>query len=95
MYKPRNIYFTTNQGNLVERIMSSDKFTRYEYMALRYACCESISEVDYILSGSIVPCERYHHIGYIACMRRIDIKKLKKSYQRCINHLDKCCFKGE
>jgi len=23
------------------------------------------------------------------------VKKLKKSYQRCINHLDKCCFKGE
>ena len=87
MYKPRDKYFTTNLGNLVERIMSSDKFTRYEYMALRYACCESISKIDYVLRGYTVP--------YIAYMRRIDVKKLKKSYQRCINHLDKCCFKGE
>lgn len=82
MYKPRNKYFTTNNGNLVERIMNSDKFTRYEYMALRYACCESISKIDYTLSG-------------YTYRRRIDLKKLKKSYQRCINYLDKCCFKGE
>lgn len=92
MYKPRNKYFTTNNGNLVERIMSSDKFTRYEYMALRYACCESISKIDYVLSSYTVPYGKYHFIAY---MRRIDVKKLKKSYQRCINHLDKCCFKGE
>lgn len=91
MYKPRDKYFTTNLGNLVERIMSSDKFTRYEYMALRYACCESISKIDCVLSGCI-PYGKYHYIAY---MRRIDVKKLKKSYQKCINYLDKCCFKGE
>ena len=87
MYKPRNKYFTTNKGNLVERIMSSDKFTRYEYMALRYACCERISEVDCILSGDTNE--------YFLFMKRTAIKKLKKSYQRCINYLDKRCFKGE
>lgn len=91
MYKPRNKYFTTNNGNLIERIMNSNKFTRYEYMALRYACCESISKIDYALSGYTVPYGKYYYIAY---MRRIDIKKLKKSYQRCINHLDECCFKG-
>jgi len=91
MYKPRDKYFTTNLGNLVERIMSSDKFTRYEYMALRYACCENISKIDCASSGDIT-LECY---GYIAYMQRTTIKKLKKSYQRCINHLDKCCFKGE
>ena len=91
MYKPRDKYFTTNLGNLVERIMSSDKFTRYEYMALRYACCESINKVDRILSGDT----NLQHYEYIAYMKRTTVKKLKKSYQRCINHLDKCCFKGE
>lgn len=88
MYKPRNKYFTTNKGNLVERIMSSDKFTRYEYMALRYACCENISNIDCLLSGNT----NYEYIGYV---EKTTIKKLKKSYQRCINYLDKCCFKGE
>ena len=88
MYKPRNKYFTTNKGNLVERIMSSDKFTRYEYMALRYACCENISNMDCLLSGDT----NYEYIGYV---KKTTIKKLKKSYQRCINYLDKCCFKGE
>lgn len=91
MYKPRNKYFTTNKGNLIERIMSSDKFTRYEYMALRYACCTSISKVDFCLSAKIVPMG-WHNLVY---MNRTDLKKLKKSYQRCINYLDKCCFKGE
>lgn len=91
MYKPRDKYFTTNKGNLVERIMSSDKFTKYEYMALRYACCESISKIDCASSDNInLECYKY-----IAYMKRTAIKKLKKSYQRCINHLDKCCFKGE
>lgn len=92
MYKPRNKYFTTNNGNLVERIMSSDKFTRYEYMALRYACCENISKIDYVLNTYTVPYGWYYYIRH---MCRTDVKKLKKSYQRCINHLDKCCFKGE
>ena len=91
MYKPRNKYFTTNKGNLVERIMSSDKFTRYEYMALRYACCHSISKVNFALNTRILPMD-YYDLVY---MIRADWKKLKKSYQRCINHLDKCCFKGE
>ncbi len=71
MYKPRDKYFTTNLGNLVERIMSSDKFTRYEYMALRYACCENISKVDYILSGDT----NLQHYKYIAYMKRTTVKK--------------------
>lgn len=91
MYKPRDKYFTTNKVNLVERIMNSDKFTRYEYMALRYACCHNISKVDFALNTHVAPMS-YH---YLLLMSRSDWKKLKKSYQRCINHLDKHCFKGE
>ena len=91
MYKSRDKYFTTNKGNLVERIMNSDKFTPYEFMALRYACCHNISKVDFALSTRILPMSCYD----LVYMSRNDWKKLKKSYQRCINHLDKCCFKGE
>ena len=87
MYKPRYKYFTTNNGNLIERIMNSDNFTPYEYMSLRYACCESISKVDSALG------EEY--FVDLCNMRRNYLKQLVKNYQRCINYLDKRCFKGE
>lgn len=47
MYKQRDKYFTTNSGNLVSRILSQkDHFTPYEFMSLRYACCQGISELS-------------------------------------------------
>ena len=46
MYKPRNKYFTTSANDLVKRILSQKGFfTPYEFMALRYACCQEISRL--------------------------------------------------
>ena len=85
MYKPRNKYFTTNAKDLVKRILSQKgHFTPYEFMALRYACCQEISRLysrindlkDHpIINGVIYTTSR-------ACKQ--NIKKL----QTCINYLD-------
>ena len=90
MYKPRNKYFTTNQGNLIHRIMNSNDFSPYEFMSLRYACCETIAEINRNLDGS----DNNSFFEYIGYMNNKTLKQLKKSYQRCINHLDKYYFKG-
>ena len=49
MYKQRYKYI--NKDNLVERIKeqieSGKPFTPYEYMSLRYACCEEISKLSF------------------------------------------------
>lgn len=93
MYKQRDKYFTTNSGNLVSRILSQkDRFTPYEFMSLRYACCQKISELDsrnwQTIHTAIRPLDE-------RAVNEIRKNKLKiKAYQRCINHLDNW-FKGE
>jgi len=77
MYKQRDKYFTTNLENLVNRILSHNGyFTPYEFMSLRYACCQMISELNFKNSTTASYSENRKN-------------KLKvKDYQRCINHLD-------
>ena len=93
MYKQRDKYFTTNLGNLVSRILSQkDHFTPYEFMSLRYACCQEISELS--IRNRLIPHNTIRPLrgGAVNEIRR---NKLKiKAYQRCINHLDNW-FKGE
>lgn len=87
MYKQRNKYFTTNSRNLVNRILSQKgHFTPYEFMSLRYACCQKISELDLKI---------YQAAHYtIMPLRERDISEVRKNklkikaYQRCINYLD-------
>lgn len=93
MYKQRDKYFTTNSGNLVSRILSQkDHFTPYEFMSLRYACCQEISELslkNHQVTHDTIGPSRERAINEV---RRNKFKI--KAYQRCINHLDNW-FKGE
>lgn len=93
MYKQRDKYFTTNSGNLVSRILSQkDHFTPYEFMSLRYACCQEISELS--IRNRLIPRNTLKPLGEGA-INEVRRNKFKiKAYQRCINHLDNW-FKGE
>lgn len=93
MYKQRDKYFTTNSGNLVSRILSQkDHFTPYEFMSLRYACCQGISELS--LKNHQATHDTIRPLGEGA-INEVRKNKFKiKAYQLCINHLDNW-FKGE
>lgn len=78
MYKPRNKYFDVfNSRNIVNRIMESKYFSPYEFMSLRYACCELIARLDLRLEK-----------GYEGPISRKNMKNKKKLLQSCINKLD-------
>lgn len=90
MDKQRNKYFTTNAGNIINRINRQIEqgfpFTPYEFMSLRYACCELISQID---TDPVEPVSwEKEHPGATAYYRRLD-KKRKKKLQECIWNLDK------
>jgi len=100
MYKQRDKYFTTNEFNIINRIKgqlnNGPAFTPYEFMALRYACCEQISDID-------LGHKDWTHVdtvsaGFISRWNR-ENKKRKKELQKCILLLDKWyyehMFKGE
>jgi hypothetical protein len=82
MYKPRYKYFTHNRGNIVDRIMSARSFNAYEFMSLRYACCEIIAEIR----DDMIPFRAFSP-NYTYSERR-DLKNKIKLLQRCINKLD-------
>jgi hypothetical protein len=93
MYKPRNKYITTNQKNIVPCIMGSDAFTPYEFMSLRYACCELIAKEKAIIERAgrttkEMPLDK-NATDYIRHLK-IHIKAL----QRCIQHLDSIGVSG-
>ena len=78
MYKPRDKYFGPyNSGNIANRIMAAKYFNAYEFMSLRYACCEMIAELDIKLED-----------GYWGPLSRKAMKNKKKHLQSCINRLD-------
>ena len=78
MYKPRNKYFDLfNSGNIINRIMEAKCFSAYEFMSLRYACCEMIAKLDLNLED-----------GYWDPLSRKAMKNKKKLLQSCINRLD-------
>lgn len=82
MYKPRNKYFKTNFGNLENRILyQKTPFTPYEFMSLRYACCQLISEYHKELYFNI-PKSSTTFNYYKQLKRKI------KNLQRCIQYLD-------
>ena len=82
MYKPRDKYFGPyNNSNIVNRIMSATSFNAYEFMSLRYACCELIAET-YDMLGP-----KGYGANYTYSERR-DLKNKIKLLQRCINKLD-------
>ena len=92
MYKQRDKSFTTNSGNLVSRLLSpKHHFTPYEFMSLRYACCQRISELSLKNQQATHDTIRPLGEGDINEVRRDKFKI--KAYQRCINHLDNW-FKG-
>lgn len=83
MYKPRDKYFGPyNSGNIVNRIMSAGSFNAYEFMSLRYACCELIAE-----NYDLLVFEGYG-VNYTYSERK-DLKNEIKMLQRCINKLDR------
>lgn len=93
MYKPRNKYITTNKRNIVSRIMSSYTFTPYEFMSLRYACCEIIAETKSIIerageNAKGIPPDK-NAMDYIKYLKRYI-----KSLQKCIQHLDSIGVSG-
>ena len=94
MYKQRDKYFTTNSRNLENRILNQkDHFTPYEFMSLRYACCQKISELNFKIyqatHNTIMPLRE-------RAVNEIRKNKLKiKAYQRCINHLDNWFRRGK
>lgn len=93
MYKPRNKYITTNQKNIVSRIMGSDAFTPYEFMSLRYACCELIAKKTVIIERAArtakeTPPDK-NAMDYIKYL-----KKYIKALQKCIQHLDSIGVSG-
>lgn len=94
MYKQRDKYFTTNSKNLVNRILNQKgHFTPYEFMSLRYACCQKISELSIDNQGIA----RWYAVYPVKDISNNEIRKNKlkiKEYQRCINHLDNW-FRGE
>lgn len=82
MYKPRDKYFGPyNSGNIANRIMSATSFNAYEFMSLRYACCELIAENNDLLDSP-------YGVNY-TYSERIDLKNEIKMLQRCINRLDR------
>ena len=98
MYKQRDKYFTTNRSNIVNRIKeqlaNGFAFTPYEFMSLRYACCEQIADIDMGRSrakSNLSPV-------FIHNWNRM-LKKHKKELQECIQLLDNWyyehMFKGE
>lgn len=82
MYKPRNKYFDLfNSGNIINRIMEAKCFSAYEFMSLRYACCEMIAETYDMLDP------KGYGVNYTYSERR-DLKNKIKLLQSCINRLD-------
>lgn len=82
MYKPRDKYFGPyNRGNIANRIMSARSFNAYEFMSLRYACCELIAENHDLLDSE-------YGVNYTYSERR-DLKNEIKLLQRCVNKLDR------
>ena len=84
MFKPRNKYIYCNYDNLIQRIeKQKTHFTPYEFMSLRYACCETIAychkkwnEWKHFDSKTV---EGNHCKLY---------KNYIKKFQHCINVLD-------
>ena len=86
MYKPRYKYNNYDAKELYCKIMSKTKFTPYEFMAFRYACCHTISSwTCFINFWELVKDMDYEE------RRQFDIKRKKdiKLMQRCISYLDK------
>ena len=78
MYRPRNKYFDVfcSAPNLIRKINNKKSFTPYEFMAMRYACCEWIARIKENLSKSKWPWA--NKLG----------KKQIKELQSCINKMD-------
>ena len=78
MYRPRNKYFDVfcSIPNLIRKIKNKTSFDAYEFMAMRYACCEQIARLKANLEISKWP--RANKLG----------KKQIKELQSCINKMD-------
>lgn len=78
MYRPRNKYFDVfcSIPNLIRKIKNKTSFDAYEFMAMRYACCEQIARLKDNMESSKWPWA--NKIG----------KKQIKELQSCINKMD-------
>ena len=78
MYRPRNKYFDVfcSIPNLIRKINNKISFDAYEFMAMRYACCEQIARLKANLEISKWPWA--NKLG----------KKQIKELQSCINKMD-------
>lgn len=86
MYKPRYKYKNYDAKELYCKIMSKTKFTPYEFMAFRYACCHLISFLNcYVNFWEFVKDMDYEERRQFDIERKNDIKLM----QRCISYLDK------
>ena len=84
MYKPRDKYFGPyNNGNIINRIMEASSFTPYEFMSLRYACCELIAK-----DIEALELECKDTIAIVNPKLRKHYKNRIKQLQKCINKLD-------
>lgn len=85
MFKPRNKYIYCNYDNLIRRIEEQKThFTPYEFMSLRYACCD-------VIAYCYKKWNEWKHFD--SRVKEGNHCKFYKSYikkfQRCINILDK------
>lgn len=88
------LYNTVSEGikNHIKAFDFKDHFTPYEFMSLRYVCCQGISELSLKNHQATHDTIRPTRERAINEVRRNKFKI--KAYQRCINHLDNW-FKGE
>ena len=81
MYRPRNKYFDVfcNIPNLIRKINNKTSFDAYEFMAMRYACCEQIARLKANMEVTKGSWRRWaNRLG----------KKQIKELQSCINKMD-------
>ena len=82
MYRPRNKYFDVfcNIPNLIRKINNKTSFDAYEFMAMRYACCEQIA----FLKRNIENYKPGYRWPWAIRLEKKQIKEL----QSCINKMD-------
>lgn len=86
MNKPRYKYTNYDAEELYCKIMSKTKFTPYEFMAFRYACCHIIDrKTDYYYFCNLLQTMDYEERKQFDIKRKKDVKLL----QQCISYLDK------